>query len=251
MKLTTKKYVIGGVGILVLAGIIGVITNLGVVLQFFQGPPPPHTGTPPGSKDTPVVVVGGSIRPKVAPTDTDGWTEQSQYKVYTAAARATTAGSAVGIDLLTFCNFDQYPDPLSNTGGWSITYADHNPDLRKTKHPNALKICSDKDCSASALAPGGATNPSVCPKPSTFSADGPIYVFAGDRARIEPISPGNKITELHFHDIHAKCDGPSGANENAKCDKIYDVLVETCKQGSLPPLTCNNANGKCNVTIGQ
>jgi hypothetical protein len=242
MKLTAKIFIFGGIGILVLAGI------LGVVFQKLFAPPPPPQQNPKGPKDTPVVVVGGSIRPTVAHTDTYGWTPGTRYTSYSAAAHATTTGGDVGTDLLTFANFDQYPDPLSGTGGWAITYADHNAD--NTRHPNAVKVCSDSSCSASATTTSGAPNPSVCQNSATFTGQGPIYAFADDRARWEEVNPNRKeITELHFHDTDAKCDGPSSTSEGA-CDKIYDVQVETCSQGSLS-LTCNNAKGKCHVTIGQ
>ncbi len=120
MKPTAKIFIFGGIGILVLAGILCAIFHIKSVAPA----PKPTNG---GGKDTPIVVVGGSIRPTTAHTDTAGWTPRTPGTSYTAAANATTAGGSVGIDLLTFCNFDQYPDPLSGTGGWAITYADHNP----------------------------------------------------------------------------------------------------------------------------
>lgn len=243
MKPTAKIFIFGGIGILVLAGILCVIFHIKSVAL-----------APGGGKDTPIVVVGGSIRPTTAHTDTHGWIPipNTRSAVYSAAANATTAGGDVGTDLLTFCNFDQYPDPLSGTGGWAITYADHNPDATHSRHANAVKICSDSSCSASARTPSGAPNPSVCQNASTFSGQGPIYAFADDRAQWQEVKSGKEITELHFHDTDSKCDGPGSTNENKEpdCDKIYDVQVETCSKGTLS-LTCDKANGKCHVTIGQ
>jgi hypothetical protein len=243
MKLTAKTLVLGGIGILLLAGILGVVFH-----KLFVAPPPAQP-KPKSPKDTPVVVVGGSIRPTAFPADTYGWTELNSSKSYSAAASASTAAGGVGIDLITFANFDNNPDPISKTGGWALTYADHNPDLKRTRHANAVKVCSDSSCSASATTVADKPNQSVCPNALTFTGSGPIYAFADDRARWEKVKSGKEITELHFHDTHLLCDGPISRGE-AACDKIYDVQVETCSKVSLS-LTCTNANGKCNVTIGQ
>jgi hypothetical protein len=226
MKFNTKSFVLFGALAAILAGLVLLIANI----------------LGPGKKDTPVVIVGGSIHPKTAGSDPSGWTATSQYRTYTAAAKATTAGSPVGIDLISFKGFDSNPGPISNTRGWAVTYSTKGKNSPKL---NALHVCSDGNCNASAHPLDGSK---TCTTP--FNPDGPVNVIVGDQAWLEEKNSGAIIGELHFHDTEPGCDKPRDTGEGT-CDKINDVQVETCSQGSLPQLTCNKANGKCKIIIGK
>jgi hypothetical protein len=222
MKSSVKVFIFTVIGLLIIEGI-----GLAVVDWW---PLIPILGSGGGGKDTPVVIVGGCIRPETAETDNTGVKRVKRGSHYSLAAKATKYGSPKGIDHIELADFDSgagsapnlsrpAPPPgpstvtYDNTGGWAVTYSDTNPD--STKHPNALKICSDAQCSASAMSPQGNQNPQICK--GTFNPDGPVHIFADDRARWEELESGDEIVELRFHDTDPRCDGPKGRMESS-CD---------------------------------
>lgn len=226
MKLTRMQLLIAG-GLLIVAGIV-----LFILI---------HTTS---SKDTPVVVAGGSIYGKTAKNDGDGWTTIQPQILYSASTHETSPG----IDWLDFELFESppSPNPVIKTQGWAISYS--VPDGNGGVVPYALRYCSDQTCSASKVLMDGTTNKSVCSGASSFSASTPVYLGVNSAVsglQLDETKSGKITSQLVFDDVNLSCSPGSGN----KCNHIHDVTLEVCNGTTYAAaFTCKNPN--CYVQVG-
>ena len=217
MKLTKVQVVFGvAIGILL----------LGAAVLFFI-----RILTVP--KDTPIVIVGGSIYGQTYSSDTGGWTNNGGYF---SASLHSDGDNPKKTDQLYLRGFQLNGSPLSPNpypvlanGGWKIEY--FNQTKKHVTERDALYFCSNAACSICNQAPGDW-----------------VYLLPGGHSRLEPRQNGSGITnEIHFHDKAKDCDDDQNT-EDSDCDKIISIELTTCS-GSVQDFDCSS--GYCNVTVGN
>jgi len=219
----TQAFLIGG-AIGVVVGVLGSLI---------------HTSAP---KDTPIVIVGGSIHGKTDSNDTSGWVPSSGNSYQGTVHRDPKNNN--GIDRLQFNNLEGNPATMTNTGGWAITVANTDKNHNAVKK-GALKFCSDTTCTASTDLMDGSPNKNQCG--SIFAQFGNVYLGARKDSRLEEVKSGAIIRELHYHDQDPDCDGPNGTGES-KCDWPMQFTVETCNPLTSKTYSCMGTG--CSVQVG-
>ncbi len=190
-------------------------------------------------KDTPIVIVGGSIHHDVDKNDDTGWLSQARGVSYLGIVHRDSTNKT-GIDNLAFnlfvdANHNPVTAPIQNTNGWAVKVTD-------ATGAAAVNLCSDRSCSASSDLTGSAR----CN--DGFSANSPVFasVVDNNKSRLQEKKNGNIINELRYHNKNGDCDG-QGDNEG-KCDMITTMRVDTCSPLQSQTLTCAGAG--CTLTIG-
>ena len=217
----TQAFVIGfAVGVIV--GVVGTLI---------------HSSAP---RDTPIVIVGGSIHHDTDKDDTTGWQVETSQASYFGVVHHD-ASNTNGINYLAFAQYNDdkgnpFGGPITNTGGWAIQIAD-------AKQKQAVKLCSDSGCTASSDLSGSAR----CSK--TFSAFAPVYLGVIDSGStwLEEKTHKSIIDELRYHNKNGDCDG-GGSTESA-CDMVSTLRVDTCTPLQSRTLTCTGKG--CTLTIGK
>jgi hypothetical protein len=234
MQLTKKDLVFGGTITVLGAGLAVTVAEL---LIWKQTAP----------KDTPIVVVGGSIQLMTNDADDIGWTNNGRG--YSAFVSRTPANPNIG-DKLSFVGFKNNPGVVTGTGGWEISF--HNLDTDgTTEKRDEFALCSNANCDT---APAQTTG--LC---STAVGD-TVYLVPNPRqnSRLYPhfteIKNGQVKHELDFHDWSAlphNCKNGSG-DIDGPCDVLYEVTLTTCTTQSND-YACPNKSGKwqCNICIGN
>ena len=206
------------------------------------------------SKDTPIVVAGGSIYGDTDFSDSDGWKHSTQTDPYAASVHGPGSHNPNGIGSITLSGFDQNPaSPITATNSWAISFS--NVDQNNVEKSRALRLCSDANCSASQYLMNGTQNTQRCS--GTFNSMGPVFLGVRSDSRLQenrPFYNKNKVNELRFHDGTSNCDSSNDTPESS-CDVIYKITVETCSppptpQPSSTDYRCQN-NKKCKVQIGH
>lgn len=206
------------------------------------------------SKDTPIVVAGGSIYGDTHLFDGDGWKRAAQGDPYAGSIHGPGKYNPNGIGSITLTGFDGTPpQPMTVTNSWAISFS--NVDEKSNEKPWALRLCSDATCSASQFLMNGSPNTQLCSV--SFNNMGPVYIGVRSDSRLQehrPVFNQSKVDELRFHDGTSGCDGANDSPESS-CDTIYKIRVEICAPPP-PPIPsptdylCKN-NKKCKVQIGH
>jgi hypothetical protein len=227
----TLPYVI--VPVLLVGGLIGCKsspTNPPVASDPVTQPPGQPTGPPPSPcltgkfhahcftipADTPVVVFGGSI-------DID-----AKAPFQGSSTKFTATGNNIGS--LSFDGFDQFP-ASQQFSGWVLRIS--NKSKNSVEKPEAIKICSNKQCDGLSLDPNNT-----------------IYIKVRSGAWLAmPAS-----TQLVFHD--SECDGSSSnANpgENRQCDFFMKLRVKShdLAQDLVAKCSSGGTDGLCAIGIGK
>lgn len=191
-------------------------------------------------KDTPIVIVGGSIHHDTAKADNTGWLPQTPGASYLGIVHRDGSNNN-GIDALAFNKFvdgggNSYTGPAPNTNGWAIRVTDATT-------AKAVNVCSDTGCSASSDLNGSAR----CPP--GYNRFGPVSVSVVDstKSRLQEKKKGGIINELRYHNKSGDCDGNSDNEGN--CDMLTTMRVDTCSPLQSQTVTCSG--GGCSLTIGK
>jgi hypothetical protein len=197
------------------------------ILHFFGWLPGLLKGS--SGDDSPIEVVGGSIFLE--------W-EQAGYKAPTYPCPNVNPAMYCGqSDDLTKLDFDNLNIPTTTAPyGWII----HVTDQYSHAQDDAITVCSNRDCTASA--PAGNTT---------------YYVKLRDREIVDPSAPPSILganNEMHFHNDR---DCPGG-KEDRRCDRAATFTVDIgTADGKWISTSANCANNttadpkkRCRVLIG-
>lgn len=206
------------------------------------------------SKDTPIVVAGGSIYGDTDFWDGDGWKHAAQGDPYAGSVHGPGKYNPNGIGSITLSGFDGTPpQPMTATNFWAISFS--NVDKKKQEKKFALRLCSDPTCIASQQLMNGSPNHQLCS--GTFDNQGPVYLGVRGDSRLQENRPwynNKKVNELRFHDGTNDCDGANDSPESA-CDAINSITVEICSPPPNPTSSSHDYhcsdNTKCKVQIGH
>src|SRR5579871_6828063 len=97
-------------------------------------------------KDTPIVIIGGSIHHDTDKNDNTGWQIETSQASYFGVVHHD-ASNTNGINYLAFTQYNDdkgnsFTGPIQDTNGWAIQITD-------AKQKPAINLCSDVGCSAS------------------------------------------------------------------------------------------------------
>jgi hypothetical protein len=191
-------------------------------------------------KDTPIVIIGGSIHHDIDGNDLNGWLARNSYVSYHGLVhrdpRNTSGIDYLAFNLFTDANNNPFTGPIQNTSGWAIKVTDGTTAA-------GVYICSDDGCSASSEKTGS----DRCP--GGFNPYAALYVGVIDqtKSRLQEKKNGGIINELRYHNKSGDCDG-DGDNEG-QCDMVTTMRVDTCTPLQSQTLKC--AGKGCTLTIGK
>jgi hypothetical protein len=182
----------------------------------------------------------GDIRMSIYAADGEGW--RLRDGVYSSPLGGAEM-SPGGAYYIYFGNFVNSPDrnPLSVASDWAISISNQNSN--GNKKANALRFCSNQDCSASDTLMNGDNNSFRCSQRAS-SETGRVFLAVRDELRPEEgyasEDSAGALQRLDFHDL--------GACLSNTCDRVFDVLLETCDGKEYQPIQCSS-KGDCRVTV--
>jgi hypothetical protein len=235
MRFTVKEVASGGSIVVLAVGLAVALMKLGEVKAELIR----LLGTP---KDTPVVIVGGSIELRTDKSDQSGWKASGSGYIGSVFVDSEKDNAA---DNLTFIGFVDNPGLVTGTGGWKITFDNQDnqvPPVPVHPKPNAFSLCSDPSC---------VVPPSPCP-----TTIGNLVTVAPNPNRKEVhlgVDTYNNVKrDLHVRDWTLGCKHGAGDTDGS-CDAIYQVTLTTCAPGKSGTFVCPESKDhhkRCEISIG-
>jgi hypothetical protein len=192
-------------------------------------------------KDTPIVIISGSLHGKTDSSDPSGWAP-GPGNTYQGTVHHDPKNNN-GIDYLQFNLLQGNPPTATSTNGWAITAANTDAKHSEVKE-YAVRLCSDPTCTASTRLMDGSPNKNQCG--SVFAPFGNVYMGARSDSWLEPVKSGSAVRTLHYHDTN--CDGAQGSSNESECDWPIQFKVETCNPITSKTYACMGKG--CSVQVG-